>query len=403
LTLKSTMAAAAVASAALVSLGATQPAFAAAGGLDPTFGTGGTVLTTNLPVGVVNDAVLQPNGDIIVGGSSGLVRYLPNGRVDTSFGTNGLAQTSFSVNGLAIQPNGEFVTAGGANGDFTVARFTTSGSLDPAFGTGGVVNTPFPKAADGASADAVLVEPNGDILAGGQASLPGPSYHQPIVVQGALARYNPNGTLDSVFGTGGIVQSPAITSNITNLGLDTAGDIFVLPAHAEFSPAGQLDSSVTPAAITASSHGGTSEFLPTGQSLMATIVGFGHGQYKAQVQRFNADGSLDPAFSNPPFTYTGSPFASHDSPGGIAVQADGKVVVVGAHFQGTSVFGAARLNPGGSLDSGFGTAGVLTTNFQGNDIARAVLIQPNGDILAIGNSANNQTGVGGAALARYLP
>jgi hypothetical protein len=37
-----------------------------------------------------------------------------------------------------------------------------------------------------------------------------------------------------------------------NLGIDAAGDIFVLPGHAEFSPVGQLDSSVTPAAITAS-------------------------------------------------------------------------------------------------------------------------------------------------------
>lgn len=401
MSLKGIMAAAAVVIGSLVSVGVTQPAFAAAGGLDPTFGNGGKVLTTNLSVGVVNDAVLQSNGDIVVGGSSGLIRYLPNGHVDTSFGAHGLAQTSFSVNGLAIEPNGEFLAAGGSgNGDFTVVRFTASGTLDPAFGNGGVVNTPFPQAADGAVADAVLMEPNGDILAGGQALVPGTMRNVPVVALGALARYHPNGTLDTSFGDGGIVQSTARIGNITNLGIDAAGDIFVLPAHAEFSSAGQLDSSVTPAAITASSHGGFSAFLPTGQSLIANTAQIGRVA-EAQVRRFNADGSVDPAFNNPPFSYTGT-LIGHQSPEAIAVQPDGKVVVVGSDFAGASVFGVARLNPSGSLDSGFGNAGVLTTNFQGDDVARAVLIQPNGDIVAIGNSENNTTGTGGVALARYL-
>ena len=106
------------------------------------------------------------------------------------------------------------------------------------------------------------------------------------------------------FGSGGIVQSTASVGNITNLGLDAAGDIFVLPAHAEFSPSGQLDSVVTAAAITASSTGGDDVFLSTGQTLIAGTVGIGRGTTDVQVQRFNANGSVDPAFSNPPFTYT---------------------------------------------------------------------------------------------------
>jgi hypothetical protein len=74
----------------------------------------------------------------------------------------------------------------------------------------------------------------------------------------------------------------------------------------------------------------------------------------------------------------------------------------GASFAGTSVFGVARLNTNGSLDSGFGNGGVLTTNFQGNDTARAVVFQPNGDIVVIGFSEDNTTGVVDIALARYL-
>jgi uncharacterized delta-60 repeat protein len=390
----------AISAASLTSIGLAQPAFAAARGLDPTFGSGGKVLTN--VSGVVDNATLQSNGDIVVGGNFGILRYLPNGSLDSSFGDHGLAADADGAAGLALQSNGEFLAAGQSGNDFALARFTTSGTLDPAFGHGGVVTTPFPNAADGAAADAVLVQPNGDILVGGEALVPGTTRNQPVVTLGALARYTPNGTLDPSFGNGGIVQSTSNVGNITNLGLDAAGDIFALPAHAEFSPAGQLDSSVTSAAITASSTGGDDAFLSTGQSLIAGTVGLGRGTTDVKVQRFNANGTVDSAFNNPQFTYTGAQFAGHQFPEAITVAPNGQIVVVGASFQGTSVFGVARLNANGSLDSGFGTGGVLTTNFQGDDAARAVLVQPNGDIVVIGFSEDNTTGVVDIALARYL-
>ena len=399
-----------IASGLLIALALTAASAQAAslpGTLDTSFGTGGKVLT-DLGVGangeqiqaVISDAALQSNGDIVVGGNFGLVRYLPDGRRDASFGTGGLAQTGFGASALAIQPNGELVVAGQSGNDFAVARLTTSGALDPAFGHGGLVTTPFPAAPDGAAADAVLVEPDGDILAGGDALLPGTTRNQPVVAQAALALYSPAGTLVTALGSGGIVQSAAINTNITTIGTDAAGDIFALPAHAEFSPAGQLDSSVTAEPITVSSHGGDGAFLPNGQSLIAGTVGLGRGFTDVQVQRFNANGSTDPAFSNPPFVFATPGFK--ESPAAIAVQPNGQIVVVGAHFRSTSVFGVARLDTSGSLDSGFGHGGVLTTSFQGGDAASAVLIQPDGDIVAIGSSEDNTTGVTDIALARYL-
>jgi hypothetical protein len=93
-------------------------AAAAPGTLDPSFGAGGKVLTNlNLPAGtgtltLVTDVAVQPGGDIVVAGSFGLVRYLPGGKLDTSFGTSGVARTGFAVAALAIQPNGEYVVAG---------------------------------------------------------------------------------------------------------------------------------------------------------------------------------------------------------------------------------------------------------------------------------------------------
>jgi uncharacterized delta-60 repeat protein len=409
--------------ASLISIGFAQPAFAqpaanTAGGLDPTFGVGGQVLTNlgdtsgGFPINVVpGNAALQPNGDIVIGGSFGLVRYLPNGTLDTSFGTGGLLQTGFTATDdpayVALQSNGDIVWAGTTTTSsgttaFAVARYTLSGALDPAFGDGGMVVTPFPAAPDGAETDTVLVEPDGDILVGGDAGVPGTTRNEPVIEDGALALYNPNGTLDTSFGTGGLVMSTSSVGNVTNVGVDASGDVFVLPADAEFSPAGQLDSTVTPEAITASSQDGTETFLSSGQYISAGTVSVGRDQTDVQVQEFNAGGSLDPAFTSPPFTFTGAEFAGHQGPGAVAITPSGQIAVVGSDFEGTSLFGVARLNASGSLDGTFGNAGVVTTDFQGDDIGAVTLVQPNGDIIAIGISEDNATGVVDLALARYL-
>jgi uncharacterized delta-60 repeat protein len=399
----------------LVSVAVARPAYAqAAGSLDPTFGTGGKVLTDlgDNSAGaqiqaVVSDAALQSNGDIVVSGNFGLVRYLPSGKLDTSFGTKGLATTTGSAAGLAIEPNGDYLAVGagstsGGVSTFEVTRFTSSGKLDPTFGNDGVVTTTFPGASDGAAADAVLVEPDGDVLVGGQASVPGTTRNEPVITEGALALYSSAGALEESFGSGGIVQSTSSIGDIANLGIDASGDIFVLPAHAEFSPSGQLDSSVTAETIATSSQGGDNAFLPNGQSVSATSVTVAKHNTDVQATLFNANGTVDSAFDNPPFTYTGAELAGFQSPGAAAVQPNGQIVIAGSSFKDTSVFGLARLDTNGSLDSTFGSTGVLTTSFQGDDGATAVLIQPNGDIVAVGFSENNTTGVTDIALARYI-
>src|SRR5712692_3129687 len=149
-------------------------------------------------------------------------------------------------------------------------------------------------------ARAVLVQPDGKILVAGSARQ-GQIRFAPI--QGALARYNANGSLDTSFGSGGKILS-STRGGITALGLDAAGDVFALPTLTEFSPSGQADASVTPAAITASSHGGTNAFLPSGQFLVATAFNVAKHDVDVQVQRFNAGGSV--ASTSPSFDYSGA-------------------------------------------------------------------------------------------------
>lgn len=237
----------------------------------------------------------------------------------------------------------------------------------------------------------MLVQPNGSILVGGVARQ-GQNKAAPYL--GALVRFTCSGILDSTFGSGGQVLSASLGSNISALGLDAAGDIFVLPADADLSPAGRIDASVMPAAITASSAGGHAAFVPSGQYVIGESVGVGKHDVEVQVKYFNADGSL--AAASPEFHYTGT--TGEDGASGIAVQPNGQAVVGGSHFLDTAVFGLDRVNTNGSPDTTFGTDGTITTDIQDDDAVGELVIQPNGDIVAAGASEDNSTGQVGVAL-----
>jgi len=180
------------------------------GMLDEGFGVGGKALAPALGYWDQPTAVaIQPDGKIVVAGSVavakhgvqlGLARFLPNGLVDTGFGTNGTVTTNFAVLGrsaaLALAPDGKIVVACGLNGprDFGVGRYDIDGTLDATFGDGGKVRTRLPF---GARATAVVVQPDGKIVAGGSS---GGDF--------ALARYAADGSLDTGFGRAGIVTTP---------------------------------------------------------------------------------------------------------------------------------------------------------------------------------------------------
>jgi uncharacterized delta-60 repeat protein len=295
----------------------TAAAASTAGTLDPTFGKNGIVLTNQ---GFPAAAVLQSNGDIVVAvgsGSpgSGLARFLPNGARDTTFGNGGFATLPNlgipSVHpGLAVQSDGKLVWAGeatasngtsstfavvrfNANGTLdqgfgAVVRFNANGTLDQGFGAGGLATTTFPVFnASVQGAQTVLIQPDGKILVGGEniTSNPSGTSRAPETL-GALARFNADGSIDTSFGTGGQVQVG--NSEFTALGLDASGDIFTLPSHLEFSPAGQPDATLTPAPITtAASAIGDVTFLPSGGFVVAGTVGSRRsGDIDIQVTRF---------------------------------------------------------------------------------------------------------------------
>ena len=158
-------------------------------------------------------------GYVSVGGQSdfAVARYLPNGTLDTSFGTGGKVITALSprddvIHALAVQPDGKVVVAGYSrdasltqNYTWVVARYTASGALDASSGTGGTVTTAF---RNQNIARSVVIQPDGKILAAGfngEQTIDGPQVHPDF----AVVRYNPDGRLDASFGGGGVRLPPS--------------------------------------------------------------------------------------------------------------------------------------------------------------------------------------------------
>ncbi len=153
------------------------------GSLDVSWDEDGIVLTA-IPNkdATISTIQIQPDQRILVGGYSGtaqsnnlftVARYEITGSIDLLFGDHGIVHNTYGaennqITDLAIQPDGHIIVAGSSlsgNGDrFAIARLDDSGDLDPSFGNGGVVITPV-----GANAgiEAIALQEDGKLVAVG--------------------------------------------------------------------------------------------------------------------------------------------------------------------------------------------------------------------------------------------
>src|SRR6202035_3700787 len=137
-------------------------------------------------VAAVSSIVLQADGKFIVAGAItsklitppgtnrtgfGLIRYNGNGSIDTSFGTGGGILTNFGSNpnatafALAIQSNGDIIAAGQAGSSLAMSRYSSAGKLDTTFGSGGTVTTSLGSNASAISS--MAIQSDGKIVAAG--------------------------------------------------------------------------------------------------------------------------------------------------------------------------------------------------------------------------------------------
>lgn len=371
-------------------------------GLVARFNSDGTFDETFGDHGVVTDArhgihhtyfmavALQPDGKIIASGhfleSGGcgpyrafVLRLNSDGTRDSTFnGPQGVQEiiyecpnqaTSFA-NSIAIQLDGKILLAGSArmqaglstSMDFAVTRFNSNGSFDTSFSGDGMAT--FSIGNDDEEAFGITVYPTS-----GKIALGGYTINTAGNRDFAVMMLLPNGAPDIGFGFFSVVQTnfAGMTDQISSLRLQPDGKLLA---------------------------GG-----------VATTTGaFGSLDAKFALARYNTNGSLDATFGTSGKVTTNFTILA-DSANAIALQADGKIVAAGTtvSIDGTqSNFAVSRYLSNGAIDTSFSGDGKLTTDFLGGaDYGRGLAIQADGKILVAGYAASeNSTHI---AMARYLP
>lgn len=307
----------------------------------PSFGTGGFASTNLGHTGseAVSEIALQADGKIVAAGIDGLVRYNADGTLDTTFNAAGaqpgVVPVTDPLYDVAIQSDGKIVVGGtrviktykksGPDRAFLLMRFNSNGTPDSTFGTNGTVVQAFGKSTNSDSLRSLALQPDGKIVGVGLINSNGWGNTNPDVGNWGVARFNTNGTLDTTFDGDGFL-STVITAN-KNARVDAVSV--------------QAD----------------------GRIVAAGTVYAGAPTYADMaVVRYQANGTVDTGFGTngrATLDFTGEhqqAGTSSDEPYGLAVQADGKIVLAGYESNRNDGL-LARLNSNGSPDAGFGGNG----------------------------------------------
>lgn len=328
------------------------------GTLDTTFGAAGKAVDDFAGENdAIRGAALQADGKIVVAGvlgsggqdDFGVARYSADGVLDTSFG-GGLVNTDFAgtfdqARAVAVQPSDQRIVVAGwvDNGDptgddFALARYEADGTLHPLFGAAGKASVDFGGTDE---AVAVAIQPDGKIVAAGNSDGGG-------TLDFALARFTTTGVLDATFGTGGKVTTPI------GAGSDGANAVVIQP-DGKILVAGYSDNG--------------------GQNVFALV-------------RYLGNGALDTAFGagGKATTVVGSDATGY----GAALQNDGRILVAGYANNGANDdFALVRYKADGTLDTAFGVAGKAVAAIgAGHDDGSALAVQADGKIVVVGNSSN---------------
>jgi uncharacterized delta-60 repeat protein len=263
---------------------------------------------------------------------------------------------------------------------------SNAGDLDQGFGTArGYVISDFARNFD--SVFAVATQEDGKIIVAGYASLPNRVF--------ALARYKPDGNLDTGFGDAGKVTTEILPGNFAEIhALALLGDGRILAAGkagndfalARYLSNGTIDTSFGTAGKVTTAF----EFVqPTVYALAVQgdgrIVAAGGSEYSLALARYQGDGSLDLSFgSGGKITAVATRCTAAR---GLAIQSDGKILVAGSAQGPTHMdFAVLRFDSSGSPDPTFGSAGRVATDFfDTNNEARGMALLADGRILVAGS------------------
>ncbi len=393
-----------------------------------------TTLTTNTPVPIPDGthaitARQAASGESFSDPSSALsitidtIAPLPQvsgGVLDPSFSGDGRLIQSLSAAaeraaGMVVQPDGKIVvaatlTTGEAASSFVVYRFLADGTLDPGFGTGGVVTTVFDLSLN--EARALALAPDGKIVVAGMTKTDPLSFV-------AVARYNPDGTLDNSFDTDGKRTFPLENRGagaravkvMSDQRIVVVGD-FVRNSQSDFGVVRLLENG---ALDTTFGTDGQVSLETTQQEVAADVEVLSDGKVlvtgiqvsgtqgdpnRLALYRFLANGDLDNSFGTGGQVFRSVGVAG--TPSAMAVDSAGRILVGGIISDGVNgSFALFRFLSDGQVDQGFGILGVRSTAFDGGQaVIRDLALLGDGRIVAVGSTGSASAGQ--VALARYL-
>ncbi|GAA4355491.1 hypothetical protein GCM10023185_18370 [Hymenobacter saemangeumensis] len=289
------------------------------------------------------------------------------------------------------------------------AQSQNAGTLDPAFGNAGKVFTSFDLT--GASiANAAVLQSDGKIIVGGSGS-----------AGLTLARYNPNGSLDSSFGTGGLVYAGMGSSPPSNVYPNGNSDpafivsIVVQPSDgkilvagkrgfefmvARYHPNGTLDLSFGTNGlytdVSAHSSNINRKILPTNYGRLLLVgEAIGLTNHYISVRCLHPNGTLDTSYGQ-----NGFAFVSLQTPCDALLDQAGNLVIAGQFpsASNTSHHAVTRLLPSGLLDTSFGQNGRVVEYLTPYSFVRGLVMQADGKLVLVGRGHTS-----GGWLWRLLP
>jgi uncharacterized delta-60 repeat protein len=400
----------------LIFSGGAQIVRAADGDLDSTFGNGGKVVTDfNNSTDWLSRVAVQPDGKIVAIGDThpshrgALARYNSDGTLDATFGNGGkvitIANVRESAAGLLILPDGKIMISGSidfpssSDSSFALLRFNSDGSSDSTFGNSGIVTTNVGPNDD--QAYAIARQPDGKIVAAGRRGIQFyPSEQRKGNV--ALARYNPDGSIDATFGNGGTVVNDfgqGLESYALALMIQPDGKIIIAGESsyaflvARYNADGTLDTTFgnsghSLANFSNNWDGATDALLqPDGKVVLVGWSVLNSPYDSFALARFSPDGSFDQSFGNGGKVI----MADEGDLNAVVLQADGKLIAIGSgNWSSDSRFRLLRFDGSGSLDSTFGSGGIVTTSLGQPSEGLALVLQADGKLVAGGITSSDQ-------------
>ena len=332
--------------------------------------------------------------------------------LDPSFGTDGITSVAVGIQNagsstVSLLPDGEFIVsgygvAGLAGYDFTLVKFTADGQIDANFADNGISLLDISGYQKSDLPYSSTVQDDGKIL------IVGRSYGSSNL-DVVLARYLPNGQLDSMFADNGhfafdyqghsdrgydvAIQADQKIVLSGYLSDDSTSVLMVM----RFNPNGLLDSTFADNGLYINDFGVSNsraykiEVLPNQKLIISGRAIFETSKDLVLLQ-LNPDGTLDTDFGTNGVSIIDVSNESDDVGYSFLVQEDGSFLIGGDALVDTTKFATlTKVLSNGMLDMNFGTNGKIVDTLAGTKIITSIINQPDGKILVNAHSSSINT------------